>query len=419
MPHAPRTRKAAQRAVAALVLAVPATILSPSSATAAPSTDAQWHLDAMKAEQMWQVSEGEGVTVAVIDSDIDRSLPELKGQVLPTRNFSQERDTTKAAKEHGTSMAALIAGTGAGSGIKGLAPKSKILPIVLHESDLSFAQLKRLPRAIDYAVSSGAKIINMSFGTAIWEDVPRQTQNAIHRAQKAGVLVFASSGNDGHQSNSKHYPAAIPGVIAVGATDRQAKPAKFSSNGPHLALAAPGAGVVSRCEKNTTTCPGNGTSAATALVSASAALIWAKYPEWTNNQVLRALIQTAGRPGATADDPPNTRIGYGTVRPRLVLEGKADPGDPDKHPTFSKYYAELAAKSPQPEASSQLDSPNSEPSAGSEAGADTGADTATGNSGDDSNSTPLLIGGGLAAAALLAGGGVYLHTRRRSHGTRL
>ncbi|MBU7596591.1 S8 family serine peptidase [Streptomyces sp. P38-E01] len=373
----------------------------------------------MQAEEMWKVSQGEGVTVAVIDLGIDSTVPELKGRMIPGKSYTRGDENARDAGQHGTSMAALIAGSGADSGIQGLAPKSRILPLTINEDDLSMARGGSIPRAIDYALEKQAKVINISLATQLWENVPRGTQEAIHRAQRAGALVFAGSGNDGMESNATSYPAAIPGVIAIGATDKEGKPAKFSSSGDHLALAAPGAKILMRCKKNTTTCPSNGTSAATALVSASAALIWAKYPEWTNNQVLRALIQTAGRPGATADDPPNTRIGYGAVRPRLVLEGKADPGDPDKHPTFSKYYASLDAKSPQPEASSQLSSPGSDASAGSESASDTSSGTATGNSGDDSNSTPLLIGGGLAATALLVGGGVYLHTRRRSHGNRL
>lgn len=400
MPHDPRTLRAARRTFVALALTIlPSSMfVSGSAAAADPDTNRHWHLSAMNAEEMWKVSMGEGITVAVIDSDVDRSLPELKGQVLPTKNFSQEKDLTPAARQHGSSMAATIAGTGARSGIKGLAPKSKILPIVLHEDDLSIARGNSLPQAIDYAVKNSAKIINMSFGTSVWEDIPKQTQAAVHRAQRAGVLIFASAGNNAEQSNAKEYPAAIPGVIAVGATDREAKPAKFSTSGPHLALAAPGTDIPGRCKKNTTTCPNEGTSFATALTSASAALIWAKYPEWTNNQVLRALIQTAGRPGATADDPPNTHIGYGAIRPRLVLQGKADPGNPNQHPTFAKYYADLTTNSPSPTPTSQDTAAPENPT----------SHTAT----DKDSNTPVLVGAAVAAA-LLAGTFLLLVTRRR------
>src|SRR5690606_35099728 len=95
--------------------------------------DMQWHLDAMHADEMWKVSTGKGITVAVIDSGVDNTITDLKGQVLDGKDYSKKRgDEHTGTEGHGTSIAALIAATGArgsGQGSYGLAPDTKILPI--------------------------------------------------------------------------------------------------------------------------------------------------------------------------------------------------------------------------------------------------------------------------------------------------
>ncbi len=90
----------------------------------------QWYLDAMQAERMWRTSTGEGVTVAVIDSGVDGSVPELRGQLLAGKDFSGEgRGAHYDGEGHGTSMAMVIAGKRGGQNTWGLAPGSKMLPI--------------------------------------------------------------------------------------------------------------------------------------------------------------------------------------------------------------------------------------------------------------------------------------------------
>ena len=91
------------------------------------------------------------------------------------------------------------------------------------------------------------------------------------------------------------YPAATPGVVGVGAIDKGGKTTAESQRGPQVDLAAPGEDIYAACTGGTQVCVSHGTSDATALASASAALIWSKHPDWTNNQVLRVLINTAGK----------------------------------------------------------------------------------------------------------------------------
>lgn len=123
-----------------------------------------------------------------------------------------------------------------------------------------------------------------------------------------------------------------PGVIGVGAIDEKAVALKLSSYGPETDLSAYGSKAPIRCKENTAWCIADGgTSYASALASASAALVWSAHPDWTANQVARVLIETAGGPkdGSKRSD----RIGYGAVRPRMVLLEKAgNPGAPDVDP---------------------------------------------------------------------------------------
>ncbi|MGW2596515.1 type VII secretion-associated serine protease mycosin [Streptomyces klenkii] len=290
----------------------------------------QWHLDAMHAEEMWNTSTGAGVTVAVIDSGVDASLPDLRGQVLEGKNFTSEPGDARTDTDgHGSSMAALIAGTGkAGSdvGSYGLAPGAKILP--LRVGGKNFTEGSRMMvDALRYAAESDARIINISRGGGGRNEAE---EKAVAYALSKGKMVFAAVGNTGDKLNSVEYPSAYPGVIGVAGLDQEGAPASWSQHGPQVDLSAPGADMVSACTGGTEVCRGNGTSGATALASASAALIWSVHPNWTANQVTRVLINTAG--GPDTGEKRNDYVGYGAVRPRIALKNPGDPGPADVNP---------------------------------------------------------------------------------------
>lgn len=291
----------------------------------------QWHLTSMKADDIWKTSTGKGITVAVIDSGVGR-LPELEGQVLPGKDYapsSYKGDERTDWMPHGSSIAAIIAGTGnhpSGDGAFGLAPGAKILPIRTPQSESASDPI--WTEAIRYAADSDAKIINISMSSSV-EDPARL--DAVKYALSKGKLIFAAVGNDGASTNTTMYPAATPGVVGVGAVDRDGKVTKESQHGSQVDLTAPGADIVTACSTGKTgLCTSHGTSDATALVSASAALIWSAHPDWTNNQVLRVLMNTAGKPtdGAARSD----FIGYGIVRPRIAVSTPGDPGPADAYP---------------------------------------------------------------------------------------
>lgn len=368
----------------------------------------QWHLDAMGADKMWKVSKGEGVVVAVIDSGVDDTIADLRGQVLPGKDFSRlSGDENNDVDNHGTGMASLIAGTGARGDIEGsfgLAPKAKILPIRLvynqerlYEKDRVDSFSVGMAKAIRFAADSEAKVINISVGSSV-DRIGPELEQAVRYALTKNKLIFAAVGNSADSDNKPEYPAATPGVVGVGGLGKKAAWWAKSQTGPQVDLAAPAENIVNACSKGTQLCSGSGTSAATALTSASAALIWSKHPDWTNNQVLRVMLNTAGKPKSGKER--TDYLGYGTIRPLRALTTPGDPGPADVYPLPDLAAAEASA-SPSVSASasaapapSQADSTPPPAAAPSEEGGNTGLWIALGVG------AAVLVGGGVTAAVL-------------------
>lgn len=367
----------------------------------------QWHLDAMHADDMWKSTTGRGVTVAVIDSGVNDSLADLKGQVLDGKDYSaQQGDEHTDIAGHGSGVAALIAATGArGSlnGSYGLAPGVKILPVRMRYNTEDFGQVDEgaeyarvLTEAIRYAADSEARIINVSMAAA--NSPGRKNVGtpalaaAVRYALTKGKLIFAGVGNSGDASNRPQYPASTPGVVGVGAITQKIKRAPFSQHGSEVDVTAPGVGMFHACPGGTQVCESQGTSDASAIASASAALIWSEHPDWTNNQVLRVLVNTmkGNEKGWTRNDD----FGYGIVRPRAALQNPGDPGPADEYP-----LPDLAAAA----ASESPSSPDSKPPGTAEPGNEAGdkGDTTPVSETADGDNTPLWIGIGIAVAALI------------------
>jgi type VII secretion-associated serine protease mycosin len=386
-------------------IAVSLAVSAPAQAHAdsADSTRAQqWHLDAMRAEQMWRSSTGKGVTVAVIDTGVDPENPDLKGRVLDGRDFapsSRAGDEHTDYDGHGTGMAGLIAGTGAyggGEGAFGLAPGADILPVRMPDADdvSPFAVSAYFGKGIRYAADAGAKVINVSMSGGI--STPELT-GAVQYALGKGALVFAAVGNDADKARHVDYPAATPGVVGVAAVGRNLRRAAWSQYGPQVDLAAPGEGMVHACGGKTGLCKTNGTSDATALASASAALVWARHPSWTNNQVLRVLLNTLGGPTDGAER--NDSIGYGIVRPRVALQNPGDPGPPDVYPLPD--LAAAASASPSAHTSEGAGANGPEKGKASDAAQ------------DDGGSGGLWIGVGIGAGVCLTVAAAVITARKR------
>ncbi|MFH8366421.1 type VII secretion-associated serine protease mycosin [Streptomyces sp. NPDC018031] len=369
----------------------------------------QWYLTVMKAEQMWETSTGEGITVAVIDSGVDADIADLQGQVLPGRDDAPERpgDEHTDYDGHGTTMALLIAGTGranGGQGTFGLAPGAKILPIRLpwvEDANLRSKEFNaNLSKGIRHAADAGAQVINIASGSFKGSD---QLTAAVKYALDKGSLIFASTGNDG--TSDVGFPVSTPGVVGVAAIGRNLHRTSESNFGPYVDVAAPGDEMYHACPNGIDLCRSHGTSDATAIASASAALIWAEHPDWTNNQVLRVMLNTIG--GPTSGAKRTDAIGYGLVRPRVALKDPGDPGPADVYPLPDFKQAETPP--PKPSAPTSPEPSGSRSPAKDE---DKAAPAATGGDDGGVDSTVWIaagVGGAVLAAAVPAG----LAVRRR------
>ncbi|MGW1917413.1 S8 family serine peptidase [Streptomyces sp. NPDC002076] len=392
------------------------------SVSAADAQSKQWYLGPMQAEKMWKASTGKGVKVAVIDSGVNVNTSSLKGQVL-TDEVPESVDyrTTDDYDGHGTTIAELIAGTGAGGGLKGLAPGARIIPFRVKFDDLkgSASELKKTPdptQAIRAAADTDAKIINMSFGA---EGPSSEEKAAVEYAASKGKLLIAAVGNDGQKSGDTiGYPAAFPYVVGVAAADKSLTVSKFSSSGNYVDLSAPGQGFPGWCDATFHSyCDNmNGTSSAAAITSGAAALIWSAHPDWTVNQVTRALIDTAGR--TWPKNNPSKYAGYGLIRPRLVLANpNYNPGPAHVDPLAKDNGGDLLAKSGSPvAASSSSDSastPSQAPEKGSTGGTSAAGSSAESSSGGSSNTTWIALGA-VGAVVVIGGGALAIARARRA-----
>jgi subtilisin family serine protease len=328
----------------ATTFALPAAAAQPARAVqpmgaAQPARAAQWWLPALHIPQAWRdvPGAGKGVTVAVLSTGVDAAHQDLSGAVITGPDYSASGRTAGGPfwGAEGTAVASLIAGHGHGPGgaigITGVAPGARILSlrVTLEYDDplnADTAVTRRLPAAIAagirYAVGHGARVIALpldpgTLGPAASGDPAAAGGSPAERAAVSyalshDVVLVAPAGDNGAGTGTVNYPAAYPGVIAVGATTRNGQLAPFTSVRSYVALTAPGSGL-------TVAAPGGGyaslasTDMASALTAGVAALIRSGFPRLTAAEVAQALERGAVRP--------RTRAVPGTGRGALDATG--------------------------------------------------------------------------------------------------
>ncbi|HZQ33425.1 MAG TPA: S8 family serine peptidase, partial [Mycobacterium sp.] len=216
---------------------------------------------------------------------------------------------------HGTGMASVIAGNGAH--VSGLAPSAKILPVRIDASGKGTMFASNVAAGIRYATQAHVGVINLSVGGNV--DFGSDVQQAISQAVAANIVVVAAAGNE--SASSVDFPAAYPGVVAVGAVDQSGQ-AWSQSNTGQVALAAPGVQIY-RDNNFGQQGTSSGTSEATAYVSATAALIRSAHPDWTAGQVIRDLISTADPGSGQTAGQHSDQYGYGIIDPLKALQASA------------------------------------------------------------------------------------------------
>ena len=311
--------------------------------------DQEWWLSAMHApDVMWPISTGKGIIIAEIDSGVEASHADLVGQVLPGENFSGLKGGADADIDgHGTAIASLIVGTGkgwGGRGMYGLSPGVKVLPLRVsptgaNEAVFAASFASQVSLALRFAADSDAQIINISMAQVENEST---VESAIDYALAKGKLIIAGAGNDGGNGDPMEYPAAFPGVVAIGETDSAGAVASESEHGSQISFTAPGANMYGACISPSGYCTGHGTSDSTAIASASAALIWSVHPTWTADQIIRVMMNTANR-GTDKFGQQDPYFGYGALRPRIALVTPGDPGAAGVNPLIPVAATQSAA----------------------------------------------------------------------------
>ncbi|WP_223691100.1 S8 family serine peptidase [Leifsonia poae] len=283
--------------------------------------DLEYWLNDYGFSQAWQTTKGAGVTVAVIDTGVDGSVPDLAGAVVGgtdvsgvgAANGQKPLGGDADSSSHGTWVASLLAGrgTGADSGVLGAAPEASILTasVALGTSAGSISSDDQIASAVRWAVDNGATVINMSL-TRNTLDWPVSWDDAFQYAFSHDVVIVAAAGNRGSGTTEVGAPATIPGVLTVAGVDRSGK-ASFdaSSQGITIGVSAPSEQLVGAN-------PGGGyvqwagTSGAAPLVSGAVALVRAAHPELKAADVIERIIKTA-RPVAGA--VPSPIYGFGLL----------------------------------------------------------------------------------------------------------
>jgi hypothetical protein len=332
----------------------------------------EWWLKALQITQAQQTTKGSGVTVALLDTGVDPAQSDLAGSVIPgpDETHSGEKLGSEFFGVHGTAMASLIVGHGHGSGqsggILGVAPAARLLSVrvgldtgdpLLTESSVTSTLPAAIATGIRYAVNSGAQVIDLPLdpgqspsslvasATPLPVLGPGQQPSPLILAQQAaaggspgekaavayalsrGVVLVAPAGDNNAQSDDPNFPADYPGVISVGAFDRNVVKAPFSSRRSYVTLTASGSGM-------TAAIPAGGytqvstTAAASAIVTGIVALIKSVYPELTPAQVTKALeTSTAIRPTGGLTDG----SGHGTADAAKALAAAASIANPAPH----------------------------------------------------------------------------------------
>lgn len=319
--RSPRPRTGTVVRLAATVLVgVAITAVSPGVAAADEVRDQQWQLRALGASTAWRQTTGRDVTVAVLDSGVDAGHPDLTGQVLPGIDLvAGGGDGRTDPVGHGTAVASFIAGRADDdAGVAGLAPDAKILPVRVLDEHNRYGDATIVARGVQWAVDHGAQVINLSLGGTAYSEA---LADALDYAFANNVVVVACTGNVlADQPGSVWYPAREPGVVAVAGLTRDPASApdplwSGSLTDSATVLTAPATNLLG-ARPSGGYWQVQGTSFAAPLVSATAALVRAKWPAMSAANVIQRLIQTAQDLGPTGRDD---RYGFGMVDPVLAL----------------------------------------------------------------------------------------------------
>lgn len=267
-----------------------------------PYIGSEWHLPKINATSSWDTTQGAGIVIAILDSGVLATHPDLASKLVPGWNFYDNNSNTADANGHGTAVAGAAAAiTNNGTGVSGVAGAAKIMPIRVSDSS-GYAYYSAIASGVTFAADNGARVANASFSGVYGS---ASVQSAANYLKSKGGLLVVSAGNSGADDGSLASTTMIP----VSATDSADARASWSSFGKYVAVAAPGVGIW------TTGADGayraaSGTSFSAPITAGVVALMMAAKPTLTASQVESLLYSTAVDLGTAGRD---IYFGYGRV----------------------------------------------------------------------------------------------------------
>lgn len=308
--------RVARRFSLASVVATAIVVLSGPAAYADEVRDRQYWLQEYGISQAWDITRGAGVTIAIIDTGVDATHPDLQGVITGGTDVSgigspDGLTPVGLSSEHGTMVASLAAGRGHGrdEGVIGSAPEANILSVSMSFQGTAIPADEQIAEAVRWAVDRGADVISLSL-TRNTREWPVSWDKAFGYAEQNDVVVVAAAGNRSAGTEVVGAPATMPGVLTVGGVDRGGfASATASSQGITIGVMAPSEDLVGAY-------PGDryaewaGTSGATPIVAGIVALVRAAHPSLDAANVINRVLMTATPVTSTRPDP---LYGYGLV----------------------------------------------------------------------------------------------------------
>lgn len=290
-----------------------------------PYLGSEWHLNRLGAQQAWDGAQGAGIRIAILDTGVDGTHPDLAGRMVAGWNFYDGNADTSDVNGHGTAVAgAAAASTNNGTGVAGIAGQAQLMPVRIADPN-AYAYWSTVAQGLTWAADQGAKVANISYSGVAGSAT---VQSAASYMRSKGGLVVVAAGNNGIDEGIAPTTTMIP----VSATDDADTLTSWSSYGSFVAVSAPGLNIW------TTTRGGGygawwGTSLASPVVAGTVALLMSARPALPNTTIESLLYGTAVDLGTAGRDP---RYGYGRVNAAAAMQAVLSAAAPDAQaPTVS------------------------------------------------------------------------------------
>ena len=296
------------------------TLVEPSATVSDPAFASEWHLPKISAPAAWDNSVGSGITIAILDTGVDGTHPDLAPRLVAGWNFYDNNSNTSDVYGHGTAVAGTAAAAmNNGIGVAGVAGNANIMPVRISDPS-GYALWSTVAQGLTWAADHGARVANVSYEVAGSSTVI----SAANYFRSKGGVVASSAGNTGAASSA----SPTTSMLVVAATDSNDLRASWSTYGSVVNIAAPGVSIY-------TTANGggyryaSGTSFSSPIVAGAAALILSRRPDYSPAQVDAALKGTATDLGAAGYD---TYYGAGRVNAAAAVQQAVSSGTGDSSP---------------------------------------------------------------------------------------